>query len=51
LYTSDGSRVGFIRIGLTLASFRYLGKQSVESEVLIRYVRKGRRSAAIAWRM
>ena len=43
-------RVGFFRRGLTLASFRELGKQPVEREVLIRWVRKGRRSGAIDWR-
>jgi len=51
LLTSDGSSVGFFRRGLTLASFRELGKQPVEREPLIRWVRKVRRSGAIAWRM
>lgn len=45
----DRFRVGFLRRGVTLASLRELGKQSVDKEVLMRCVRKGK-SEATNWR-
>ncbi len=39
--------MGFFRRGFTLAALRVFGKQPVVKKVLMRWVRKGRRSGAI----
>ena len=50
IFTSEELSVGFLSSGVTLASLRASGKQPVDKEMLMRWVRKGRRSGAIDWR-
>ena len=49
--TSVGSRVGFLRRGVTLADLRGDGTQPEVTDVLMMEVMKGRRSGAMDWKI
>lgn len=46
---SEGSSVGFFRRGVTLAVLKAVGKLPDPNDMLMRWVRKGRRSGAMVW--